>query len=211
MKTRVVTVAHTDGAAGGSIGRNVAERLGFRYVDEQIIELAAKKHGFDAELIADAERRRGFLARFLEELGSVPTLDVAGAAGVMVLDTSTPRPEELRALIVDAIDETAKSGAVVIASHAAGIPLAGRDDVLRVLVTASFQTRAKRLASSQGLAAGDAERRLKEGDAGRADYFKRFYGIDRELPTHYDVVVNTDRITPEEATEIVLTAAGPSA
>ena len=212
MATRIVTISHTTGAAGDSIGRSVAERLGFRYVDEQIIEVAARKHGLDTGVVADAERRRGFFTRLLEELGTVPMLDVTGAAGVMTLEAaSTPRREELRALIIEAINETAQSGDVVIVSHAAGIPLTGRDDVLRVLVTASFDTRAWRFAASQDINKGDAEQRLKESDAGRADYFLRFYKIERELPTHYDLVVNTDRITPEEATDIVVAAAGRKA
>jgi cytidylate kinase len=41
-------------------------------------------------------------------------------------------------------------------------------------------------------------------DAGRADYSKRFYGIDRELPTHFDVVVNTDILTPHDAANIIV-------
>jgi hypothetical protein len=40
-----VTISHATGAVGESIGRSVAERLGFRYVDEETIEIAARKHG----------------------------------------------------------------------------------------------------------------------------------------------------------------------
>jgi NAD(P)-dependent dehydrogenase (short-subunit alcohol dehydrogenase family) len=210
MAIRIVTIAHTTGAAGDSIGRGLAERLHFRYVDEQIIEAVAQKEGLDTILVADAERKTSFFTRLMEELGRTPALEVSGAGDVSFEAFDLPRRSELRALIVEAIHETAGSGDVVIVSHAAGIPLAGRDDVLRVLVTASFDTRARRLASATNVAQGEAERRLKESDAGRADYFRRFYGIERELPTHYDLVVNTDRLTEDEATAIVFAAARPS-
>jgi cytidylate kinase len=36
---------------------------------------------------------------------------------------------------------------------------------------------------------------------------KRFYSVDSESPTDYDLVVNTDQLSTEEATEIVLRAA----
>jgi cytidylate kinase len=36
---------------------------------------------------------------------------------------------------------------------------------------------------------------------------KRFYEIDEELPTHYDLVVNTDVLTVEQAAELVSRAA----
>ena len=209
MATRIVTISHATGAVGQSIGRSVAERLGFRYVDEEIIEIAAKKHGLDTGLVADAERRKNLFSRLLDDLAAAPMLDPSGTAGFLMADTTmVPRREELRALIIEAIRETAQQGNVVIVSHAAGIPLAGRKDLLRVLVTASFATRAERLAESQQRAdKAEAEKLLKDSDAGRADYFLRFYKIERELPTHYDLVVNTDHLTAAEATDIVVAAA----
>jgi cytidylate kinase len=209
MATRIVTISHATGAVGQSIGRSVADRLGFRYVDEEIIEIAAKKHGLDTGIVADAERRKNLFARLLDDIGSAPILDPSGTAGFVMVDTTPlPRRDELRALIVEAIRETAEQGNVVIVSHAAGIPLAGRDDLLRVLVTASFDTRVQRLAQLWKSDKADAGKFLRDSDAGRADYFLRFYKIERELPTHYDLVVNTDKITPDEAVEIVVSAAG---
>jgi cytidylate kinase len=53
-----------------------------------------------------------------------------------------------------------------------------------------------------------AERQIKQSDAGRADYLKRFYGVAQELPTHFDVVVNTDVLPSERACDVVVAAAG---
>ena len=209
MATRIVTISHAMGAVGESIGRRVAERLGFRYVDEEIIELAARKHGLDTGLVADAERRKNLFARLLDDLASAPMLDPSGNVAFLTDDTTVvPRGEELRTLIVEAIRETAQHGNVVIVSHAAGIPLAGRHDLLRVFITASLATRAGRIAESQKSDdKAEAEKLLKDSDAARADYFSRFYKIERELPTQYDLVVNTDKLTSDEATDIVVAAA----
>ena len=40
----------------------------------------------------------------------------------------------------------------------------------------------------------------------RRDYLKRFYELDEELPTHYDLVVNTDVLTLEQAAGLVVHA-----
>jgi cytidylate kinase len=79
--------------------------------------------------------------------------------------------------------------------------------VLRVLVTASPETRRDRTATSLGIEAGEADKLIKRGDTNRADYIKRFYGIGSERPTHYDLVVNTDRISPEQSAELIVSAA----
>jgi cytidylate kinase len=208
MPTRVVTISHTTGAGGETIGRTVADRLGFRYIDEEIITLAAEKEGVDAELVADTERRKGFLARLFSGLTEGPVdVGVAGT-GVLVPEAVTaPRSEYLRTVIVEAIHDMAGRGQAVIASHAASIPLAGRTDVLRALITASFDVRVKRVARDGRRGPTDAARFIRDNDTGRADYFERFYRIEQELPTHYDLVINTDALTADEVADIIVAAA----
>jgi cytidylate kinase len=75
-----------------------------------------------------------------------------------------------------------------------------------VLVTASPETRTARVAEG-GADLRTARQLIRKSDAGRAVYLKSFHGVSRERPTHYDVVVNTDNITPEEAAEFVIGAA----
>jgi cytidylate kinase len=49
---------------------------------------------------------------------------------------------------------------------------------------------------------------VTDSDAARADYFRRFYHLDREQPTNYDVVFNTDVLTVEQAQAAVLALVG---
>ena len=52
---------------------------------------------------------------------------------------------------------------------------------------------------------------MRRRDDDRHGRFRRFYHLDAELPTHYDLVVNTDRLPPEEAVAIIVAAAqGPA-
>lgn len=204
----MVTISHATGAGGETIGRTVADRLGFRYIDEEIITLAAEKEGVDAALVADTERRKSFLARLFSGLGEGPVDVGVVGSGVLVPEAvMTPRSENLRIVIVEAIHDTAERGQAVIVSHAASIPLAGRADVLRALITASFDTRVKRVARDGRRGTTDPARFIRDNDAGRADYFQRFYRIEHELPTHYDLVINTDALTADEAADIIVAAA----
>ena len=91
----------------------------------------------------------------------------------------------------------------VILAHAASMALAKRRDVVRVLVTASDATRAERLAATHGLAADAAAAEIAASDRHRRDYFQRFYDVAEELPTHYDLVINTDVLTPEHAADAI--------
>ncbi len=196
----------TVGANMHDVARGVAERLGFALVDEEIIQRAAADAGVKPEVVADTERRRSFIERTIGALGSSADANTA-AVGVW-RETKELVDSQVRDLIRAAIEETALRGDAVIVSHAASHALASRPDVLRVLVTASPPVRSARLAAAQGLSEKDATRAVDQSDAARADYLKRFYGTRSELPTQYDIVVNTDRLSPDEAISVVTLVAG---
>jgi hypothetical protein len=205
---RVVSISPTDGAAGDQLGAVVARELGFQLVDEQIVAQAAREAGVNAAVVADVERRKSLLARLLDGLAEAGPAGAAGVHGFpTVAEHLGPDRDALRGLIRSALWESAERGNAVIVAHAASLALAARSDVLRVLITASPETRARRLAEGQGIEEKDAEQQIARGDANRADYLKRFYGITSELPTHYDVVLNTDRIAAEDAAALILIAA----
>lgn len=199
VAARVVCISRVDAAGGIAVASLVAERLGYRYVDEEIVERAAEKSGADPEDVADVEQRKSRLLRFIEDLGHMaPDADVSG---------TRVASQSHRQLIQDVIVEVAEQGDAVIVAHAASHALAGQNGVLRVLLTASAEARA-RDAADQGLGLEDAERAVRDSDAARADYLKRFYGLDHELPSQYDLVVNTETIGPEQAADLIVLAAG---
>jgi hypothetical protein len=205
---RVVSISSTDGAAGDQLGAAVARELGFQLIDEQIVAQAAREAGVNAEVVADVERRKSLLARLLDGLAEAGPAGAAGVHGFpTVAEDLGPDRDALRGLIRSALWESAERGNAVIVGHAASLALASRADVLRVLITASPETRARRLAEGKGMGQKDAERQIARGDDNRADYLKRFYGISTELPTHYDIVLNTDRIASEDVAALVLAAA----
>ena len=205
----MVCISFSDGSGGEDVARLVAQELEFRLVNEEIVLRAAEHAGLDADIVADVERRKTLLQRIVRQLNSVD----AGAAAIGFVPASgqvlgvgvDANPDDLRDLVKAAIEATADDGNVVIAAHAASVALGRR--AVRAFVTASTETRVRRLAESAGLAQREAERLVANGDAGRRDYFKRFYAERDELPTFYDLVVNTDRIGGDDAAGLIVTAA----
>lgn len=215
MAHRVVCISRTLAAGGELIGQSVAQRLGFRYVDEEIVSKAAEKAGVDPAVVAAAEHKLPLLQRLLDALATSPMMvdPLASASGLPVsmyfpggAIPTRPFADDLRSLIRATIVEVAATGNVVIVAHAASMALAGHDDVMRVLITASADTRARRVAAFKGLAARDAAAVIQSSDQERRDYFQRFYNVKAELPTHYDLLVNTDLLTPEQSVSAIVSA-----
>lgn len=202
MDTSVICISHSTGARGDEVGRRLADDLRMRYLDEEIVSRAAAAAGVSPEELRDAQRRRSALERLFRAFGE-SALSADGYSLPLVADQT----EAHRALINEAINAAAEEGNAVIVSHAASITLGERSNVLRVLVTASAETRIKRIAADCG-GEGPARDVLRKSDAGRAAYLKSLHGVSQELPTHYDLVVNTDKITVDQASELVAALAG---
>lgn len=205
MNRTVICVSHATGAGGAELGRVVADKLGFRLIDEEIVTRAAENENVTVDDLANAERRKSLLARLVREVAVGVVVEPAKLFVSSYAAEPQPPKTSLRDLIRQSISETADEGNVVIVSHAASYALAGRRNVLRVLVTASPETRRGRLVV-EGLDEKQAAKSIDANDAGRAAYLKRFYGIAEELPTHYDLVINTDRVPADEWSAVVVNA-----
>jgi cytidylate kinase len=196
----VVCISHASGAGGEEIGHLVADRLGFLYVDEDVIDRAAKRAGIDPETVAEEERRKPLFAGLLDYLaeGGGQTVLAAGVAPEM-------RSYAVRMFIRSAIQEVAARGNAVIVAHAASYAV-DAGEPLRVLITAPPEQRAQRVAAAEELDGSEAAKAIKKSDAGRADYLKRFYDVAEELPIHYDLVINTEALSIEQAATLIAEA-----
>ena len=199
MGYRAVALSQVDGSGAESIGRDVAQQLGFGYLNEAIVAQVASDRGVDPAIISDAEQRKAFFSRLAEmalraapEMSSPPPLHAFDEADMLLWD------------IRDAVRDAADRGNVVLVAHAACYACAGRSDVLRVWVTAPPSTRASRLASALGLSDKEAAKSVRQSDAARASYLKRVYDIGEESDTDYDVVINTERLTTDAAAGLIV-------
>ena len=209
MARRVVCISRLVGAGGELVGRAVADTLGYRLVDEEILQQAAESSGVSVDELADVEHRTKVIDGLLRNLaiaGGAAGLTTPGASVAIDVGGVTD-PKSLRALIQKSIHETAGRGDVVIVSHAASHALADNVDVLRVLVTASPETRTTRVAQEASLDDKKASKLVAASDAQRAQYLRRFYGVNEERPTQYDLSLNSDSLSIELMSDLIVRAA----
>jgi len=206
MTSRVITVASSLGSGGEEIARVVASKLGFRYVDDEIIRRAAEKAGVSPETVAQAEHTPGMVTRILQSMGRNPVVSLEGPIVPPAYDPPLGLPG-YESLIVEVVRETGAQGNVVIVAHGAGIHLAGLSGLVRVFITASPAVRAERLVREAGLDERGARKAIAGSERQRREYLRRFCGVGQELAAHYDLVINTDASPSPRAAELIATAA----
>lgn len=190
----IVTISHQMGSNGPDVGMTVAQRLSYRYVDQ--------------ELIQDAVRRYGLIEEKLSHLDeSKPTLferfDAETRHYITILQTT--------------LLEFADGGDVVLMGRGGQWLLRGIPHVLRVRVIAPFEHRVKqwirRTAEMTGetpnqRAAADFVRRDDTEKRGRMRYL---YEVDIDDPALYDLIVSTEKLPQDAVVEMVeRTARHPS-
>jgi cytidylate kinase len=176
----VVAISETAGSLGNEIGRRLAERLGYRFADREIIAKASERFG---EAVTD-------LRHGTEEK---PTL----------WERLTDTQHRYKAYVEAIILEMAAGDNVVLAGLASTIVLRPVPHALRVRVNAPERMRADRVQQQQGLTAEASLDHVRQTDHERAARVKFLYHVNVDDPLLYDVVINTERLAADEAARLI--------
>jgi cytidylate kinase len=180
----VITLSREMGSGGDQIATAVAERLGLRVVNREVINQAARQAGVPEVALAE--------------------IDELGLLGIQ------PKPEALRLYRETAeqiIHGLADKGKLLLVGRGGQCVLAGRPGVLHVQIIAPRAMRIERIRGYFNLPVQAAEARLEATDQARADYLRRHYHAAWNAPELYDLVLNMAHLTPEVATDIICQAA----
>ena len=68
-KKTIITISRQFGSGGRDVGKKLADALGIKYYDRELIEMAAKESGFDKEMFEDTTANTSRLFRFINTFG----------------------------------------------------------------------------------------------------------------------------------------------
>lgn len=196
----IVTISREYGAGGSEVAQRVAETLGWRLVDNEVVDEVAAEAGLPPEEVAQKEERApGFLERLTRAL--------ARAAPELFPRTPERVPEPEEATIVRVtervVEKLAEGDHVVVVGRAAPAVLSQRD-ALHVKLVAPKPVRIRRTMARLQAGEEEATRVLEETDAARARYHKRYYGRDWNDATNYHMTLNTDALGLEGTAQLIV-------
>ena len=200
----LITISRQYGAGGSEVARQVAARLGWSVVDNDIVDRVARLAGMQPEEVADLDERvPGFVERLARALAASSQEFAVPELGMSI---GTPEPSLVR-LTELVVKEAAAAGRVVLVGRAAPAVLGAVADALHVKLVAPRAFRVQLAMGADGLDARTAERRLDETDAQRARYHREHYQRDWDDPAHFHMVLNTGLLGLDGATELIVTRA----
>lgn len=177
-----LTISREYGSGGFEIGRRVAERLGYQFVDKE-------------RLFQDMERAGPRWARVAREVDEVcPTL----------WERHDWQYRGYVSQMENLILEYALSDNVVIIGRGGSFLLRGVPYCLRVRLVAPLEARLEAIMVREGLTREAARRLIAKVDGERACYIKANYGSEWDADSLYDLSLNTVSLTHDRVVDILV-------
>lgn len=209
----VITLSRQYASGGDEIAARLCELLDYRYFDKRLmVEVAAEVGLSQAEIVDFSEEKykvRSFFSRLLRAgPGPIATVSVwqEDKTGTKTLNARQLDEEECVALVRHTVQIAYKQGNVVIVGRGGQAILRDKPDALHVRVIASIPSRIKRMQQRGVVGIADIKTTLAQQDRATAAYLKRFYDVQWDDLSLYDLVINTDKIDVETSAQIIASA-----
>ena len=169
MKTNtIITIGRQYGSAGRQIGRTLAEELGIKCYDKELLERAAKESGLCEELFENHDEKptNSFLYSLVMDTYSFGYSSAAFA--------DMPINHKIFLAQFDTIRKIASEGPCILVGRCADYALEEFDNVLSVFIHADMDARIRRIARIYDLTDAKAKDLIKKTDKRRSSYYNYY-------------------------------------
>jgi cytidylate kinase len=199
-----ITIARQLGSGGSYLAQRLAHRLGFVYLDHQILEQAARELDVsDSELVRREERTQSFWARLLEAFATGCPEDIQSPPSLRLVSDDELIAAEHKVLL-----KLAARGPCVIVGRCAFHRLKGQARLINLFIHAERDYRIQRV--MQVYHAPDpkaAEQMIDRTDNDRRRYVQKICGASWYDARNYHLTVDISRVGFEAAEEMIIAIA----
>ena len=200
----VITISRQFGTGGHEIGAGLAQRLGVKLLDKQILNEVASKFGMVEEAMERIEARnplwRDDFTQFYRQY-------MAGAEyNGLEHDQTSHQLFEAQAA---AIRKIAAEESCVIVGRCGFYIFRDHPNAVKIFIHADDDCRKQRIARRYDLSESDAAAMIVDNDYSRELYTKTFTGLDWTDARNYDISLNVRRFGVNGAVDFLMNCFSP--
>ena len=190
---RIITISREFGSGGKAIGKMVADKLGYKFYDSEIIEKVMLSSGLSKEIVEKydeyATHRNSLLYNIaINAAGSYNGLSIAN---------------QVQIAQINVIKQLAEEGNCVIIGRGADYILRDRSDCLHVFIRADSAFKAKRVLEIYGETDKRIEARLEDMDVRRRVFYRSFAMREWGVIENYNMMLDSSAIGLEGCAELI--------
>ncbi|MBI4776610.1 MAG: cytidylate kinase-like family protein [Deltaproteobacteria bacterium] len=196
----VITISRQFGAGGRDLGERLAKRIGYRLVDEDMLEQVASKAKVSPEGVLSFEKSGGSkLMKFLDSLISKKFIDRVLSEERGYIDA-----DRYVGVVREVILELHKQGDVIILGRGGQYILQNQPNTLHVLLVADRKHREQFLIEKYRVTERVAAQAIAREDRQRTLFLNCFSTENHDAPLLYDLVINTGRLGMSKTEELIV-------
>ena len=187
MSRLIITIGRECGSGGRHIGQKLAEEMGVKCYDKELLTLAAKKSGLCRELFEthDEKPTSSFLYSLVMDTYSL------GYTNSAYMDM--PINHKIFLAQFDAIKKLAGEGPCVMVGRCADYALADWKDCFSVFVHADFDWRINRIAAKYNKTPKEARDIITKTDKSRASYYNYYTNKKWGSAKSYNLCIDSSK------------------
>ena len=201
METKtVITIGRQYGSAGRQIGRALAEELGIKCYDKELLDRAAKDSGMCQELFENHDEKP--TNSFLYSL----VMDTYSFGYSSSAFSDMPINQKVFLAQFETIKKIAYEGPCIMIGRCADYALADFDNCLSVFIHASLETRIRRIAKLYDLTDAKAKDKIQKADKKRSSYYNYYTSKKWGDVDSYDLSIDSGKMGIDGTIELILKA-----
>ena len=195
----VITISRQFGAGGRTLGEMVAEKLGYEFYDNEVIQMVAEQAKVSANSVDALEKETGgIFKKVIADIVPKSLKDLIVSRKQETID------EEIYVDILQKIiTEIAESGNAVIIGRGSQYILKDHENIFHVLITGDGKDREKFLEEKYDLTHDQAVHAVSHDDRRRANLYRKYAVTDYDQPDRYHLVLNTSKLDFDTARELI--------
>ncbi len=193
---KLITISREYGSGGRLIGAMVAEKMGIPFYDKEIIDMAVEHSGLSRDIIETAELRAKNSISY--SLSSAMTVGEGFRTEPISIN------EKLYMAQSEVIRQIGETNEGVIIGRCADYVLRDLYGVTNIFICAEIEDRIERCINSYGDDPKTVEKKIKDYDKARANYYN--YHTSRKWGHYmnYNLAINSSYIDDEKAADLIV-------
>ena len=195
----VITIGRQYGSGGREIGRMVANALGIKYYDKELLTEAARSSGVCQEMFEAVDERT---PSFFSNLWS---FNLGFNTGAYLLGNTPLSDDRIYTAQCAVMRELAEKSSCVIVGRSADYVLRNNPRLVSVFIHASLEARVKRIMGRGDCETEDAARSLAaKKDKLRSSYYNFYTDKTWGNAASYDLSIDSSKLTSEEVCTMIV-------
>lgn len=193
----IITISREAYCGGDEFAKELAEKLGFKLYNREIIARASEKSGIHEDHFEFAEKKPTNSVLYSVVMG------MYSSRGAYVKLDDVFTDDKIYKVQAEIIRDMAKDGNCIFVGRCSDYILRNHENCINIFLRGDMEDRVKNAMEQDGVTEAEAKKLVSRSDKKRRSYYNYYTNREWGNITNYDISLNLSKLTEEKAVEVI--------